>query len=139
MRLKIYVAGAYTERHVRAGMWIARLRASNIEVTHDWPVVCDAQTKPDWELTAEARARFATEDLAGVEAADAVWLLIPATVSCGAWIELGYALAGRKYVGRPRAVIVSGNWKQSIFAELATERFESDEAAFAYLKSFAEG
>ena len=148
--MKVYVAGAWVEQHERARPMIAELRAAGIEITHDWTraegeVIRNAAggvVQSDADLDVEDRKRHALEDLRGVLAADVVWLLAPNDKgACGAWVELGAALAlrgawdpnpARAASYTPRIIVSGPKARRSIFTELA-ETYDTDEAAFAVI------
>ncbi|SRR5579875_1199526 len=175
--MKIYVAGAWVEQHQRARPMIAAVRAAGLEVTCDWTQaegdICacgqhrqehrDLKFCPDGstfngvgsggdsKLTANERHRYALADLAGVFEAEIVWLLAANDKgACGSWVELGAALAGKRWskelvkdgirmtwngIDQPAPIIVvSGEkWQRTIFTELADRKFESDSEALAFI------
>lgn len=98
-----------------------------MHVTFDWTRAVLSATVPDRELTEADRARFAFVDLDGVYRAEWFWMLIPASPSVGSWCELGAALSDRKMV------VVSGDWRRSIFTALAHHRFDTHEQAARFL------
>lgn len=115
--LRVYVAGGAGER-AACGVWIRRLAAAGVEVTHDW--TGDAA----WhDGTAAERA---AADLDGVRRADLLWYLAPAAKSEGSAAELGAALALGK------RVVVSGPWDGlgRIFPGLAGECYRYHEEGF---------
>lgn len=126
--MKMYVAGSWLEQTTRARPIITRLKGAGVTITHDWTTadIADASTKDDAGLPVCRRKTDATNDFKGVVGADLLWLLAPDTPNAyGSWVELGLALAS----GIP--TIVSGaNIGRSIFTELATARFMTDEEAF---------
>ena len=135
--MKIYVAGAWIEKAERAEVAIKRLQEAGFTITHDWTK--DEQTwsnekSSDKNMPPEERKRRAFSDIVGVRNADIVWLLAPKERgSSGAWTEFGAALALNK------VTVVSGtNCRRTIFTELATKLFESDEDAFEWLKASKE-
>lgn len=130
--MRIYVAGASAEVDIVAA-YIAQLRAHGAHITHDWTtsVLAAREAKrSDRDLSEKDRALHACDDVDGVRRAGSFWLLVPdvATAGCGCWIELGYALANRS------RVVVSGDWRRSIFTALAHHRFDSHAAALSFLK-----
>lgn len=142
--IRVYVAGAWVEQRFRAKPMIAACQARAIQITHDWTAAEGAiHGSSDADLTHVQRRQFAEEDLKGIRDADVLWLLAPETKgSCGAWVELGYALALREsnpFVvdGHPR-IIVSGLMnKRSIFTELADRLFDTDEEALQWLEDLS--
>ena len=120
--LRVYVAGGAGER-AACGLWVRRLQAEGVEVTHDWTV------DPGWDDPAPSPAMLAAAamgDLDGVRRCDVLWLLCPMAKSEGSAAELGAALAwGRR-------VIVSGPWDSlgRIFPGLAGECYRHHEEGF---------
>lgn len=116
--MKVYIAGAYTEREL-VSSYMRRLEAAGVTITLDWPRIVTAAANPDCDLTHAERQRYAMGDLKGVAEADVLWLMIPKGGSKGAWVELGYALGlmngGAKL---PRSVLASGDDKASIFTSV---------------------
>ena len=77
--LRVYVAGGAGER-AAGGVWIRRLQAEGVEVTHDWTV------DPGWDDPAPSPAMLAAAamgDLDGVRRCDVLWLLCPVAKSEG--------------------------------------------------------
>lgn len=123
--MKIYVAGSSKEAS-EITSYMAALRTAGLTVTYDWTVPVLAATKPDAEMSADEALHHARLDMRGVMQCDALWLLVPATGSTGAWVELGTALGAAK---RP-FVIVSGDYKRCIFTSLADERYPTHGEAY---------
>lgn len=118
---RLYIAGASAEIDmVAAYMKMARERGWAI--TFDWTRdVFEARAAgvADSALSDDRRAALAVLDLEGVRLADAVWLLVPPPGrSAGAWLELGYAISMQK------RIVVSGDYRRSIFTSLASKCFE---------------
>lgn len=90
--LRVYVAGASSERTDTIRPLLTRLRDHGVEVTHDW-TVCPGYDRPS---SSSERAQWALEDLEGVRRADVVWYVAPQNPSEGSHAELGAALALRK-------------------------------------------
>jgi hypothetical protein len=68
-------------------------------------------------LTPEQRSFFAWRDIHAVRQAEIVWIRIPDSVSFGAYIELGAALM--RSLDKQKTILVSGDWKKSLFFDLA--------------------
>lgn len=136
--IRVYIAGAFVEQNERAKPMMAACKKKGIKITHNWTVNNFEPGGSDADLTHIQRRKFASEDLIGVVKADVLWLLAPeAKGSCGAWVELGFALALRderqQDVSSP-VIIVSGCMnKRSIFTELADRLFDTDEEALQWL------
>ena len=115
MSLRVYVAGSSREiPRVRAAH--RALREAGFELAYDWTHGVEAAVargvSEDAMPDGEAHA-VATRDLAGVNAADVVWLLAPEQPTRGAWVELGVADA----LGSD--IVVSGpRCRQSVFTRL---------------------
>lgn len=123
----IYLAGSSGELPA-CEYWIAKLRKAGIEVTLDWPANIRAVGDANPREASEAdRLRWTRADLDGVAAADIFWLLIPWKRSIGCWAELGAAQAWA------REIIVSGDWRKTIFTSLADKRFDSHQEAFDWI------
>lgn len=123
----VYVAGSSGEIESCAS-WAHRLRDAGHDVERDWPAIASANGGPNpRDAQHELRLDLAEGDLRGVFNASIFWLLVPDAPSCGAWVELGYAWSLR------RKIIVSGDWRKSIFTSLADLRFDQHEAAFRHI------
>jgi hypothetical protein len=120
---RLYLAGASAEA-LLCQTYMQRLRAAGIEITKDWTTPLPL---PDREQSEHSRFRHAADDLHGVAEADVVWGVLPDVQTRGMWFELGVAHAlGRR-------LLLSGDWKQSIFTALAARRYDSHEEALGYL------
>ncbi len=124
--LRVYIAGGSSERLTVVRPLIERAKELGVDVTADWT------RDPGWDLgrmpTNDELRESALRDVAAVEAADAVWLIVPAQKSEGASSEIGYALALKK------RLVVSGEvGARNIFALLAwpEDRFELHDEALA--------
>jgi hypothetical protein len=127
--MKIYLAGASKELDT-CKHYIERLKLLGHTITHDWTkeVEANGDANPT-NATLEGCRKWSNADFEGVYKANIVWLLYPENNSAGCWIEYGYAL------GIGRSVIVSGNWKKSIFSSLAFERYTNHELALDFFRS----
>lgn len=86
------------------------VRDLGYSVTHDWvSIIEDRGSANPTDATVEQRKAWAKDDLAGVEAADVLWLLMPAEGGLGQFWEAGYAQALRK------PIVVSGCYERTIF------------------------
>lgn len=137
--IRVYIAGAFVEQEERAKPMMAACKQKGITITHNWTVPNFKPGGSDADLTHIQRRKFALEDLIGVTKADVLWLLAPeAKGSCGAWVELGFALALRDERGLETpspVIIVSGSMnKRSIFTELADRLFDTDAEALKWLE-----
>jgi hypothetical protein len=125
--MKIYLCAGSHEIAIAKDV-MGKLRAMGHTITHDWVATIEkAGCANPRDATEDQRRGWAYEDLAGIEAADVFWMMIPKTPSFGASYELAFAQAV------VRRVIVSGNWLQSIFTSLADQRFDTHEQALSWL------
>lgn len=83
-------------------------------------------------LTYAQREDAAQTAITSVLASDAVWLLVPNSLSRGAWYEGGIASGWNASGGRKISVYASGPTQRSIFCALLSE-FETDADAFVAL------
>lgn len=125
--MNIYLAGASAEADMCAS-YMARLREAGRHITLDWPAniraVGDANPR---DASHQDRLRWTMDDIRGVHDAEIFWLLVPTAHSIGCWAEFAIAWQGRQHL------IVSGDWRRTIFTSLADERYGTHEEAFAAL------
>lgn len=131
----VYVAGSAAPSEApRIAAAIASLRANGFVVTCSWPdvVATVGDANPRTASVAERRG-WSTQDLNEVDAADAVWFLVPEPplTTRGAWFEAGYAYSEHKHL------VFSGDTRQSVFTSLGIE-CDSDMAAMAHLRGLRE-
>lgn len=128
----VYIAAsAGGDSYPRVTAAIAALRADGFEVTCTWPeVVANVGNANPRDATTIERRGWSVQDLAEVDAADAVWFLVPSlpATTRGAWFEAGYAYSEQKHL------VFSGDSKQSVFCALGAE-FETDAGAIAHLRT----
>jgi hypothetical protein len=126
--MKIYLAGASKELDT-CKHYIERLKLLGHTITHDWTkeVEANGDANPK-DVALGDMIKWSHDDLSGVKKSDIVWLLIPENNSAGCWIEYGFAL------GIHKRVVISGNWKKSIFSALAYERFPNHELALDFFR-----
>lgn len=108
--------------------WTDRLGLAGITVVSTWPAVIaasGADANPR-NATRMERLQWSNQDLAEVMKCDLVWFLMPSTdtPTRGAWLEVGYAHA------KGKALVFSGDTKQSVFGAIGPE-FDEDIDAFA--------
>ena len=129
--MKLYIASASALPHLDTVEHFIRAitLGKKHEITYDWTraVRNAGHGSPD---DMSVRLAAVVQDLAGVRAADLVWLLAPPadSKSTGAWVELGYALASAV------PVITSGDVKRCIFADIAIKQFVTHDEAFMWLQ-----
>ena len=138
MTLRLYVAGASrdlgrTRAFVRQA--IDAYAELGLEVVHDWTVEAERSFQAgdcDATLGPVERHRRAKHCLDAVARADVFVVLLPDGESRGAWIELGAALM----LARTRAcrVVVSGDYRGTLFTELADAICEDDAEAMKWLE-----
>jgi nucleoside 2-deoxyribosyltransferase len=121
--MRIYVAGSSDQLERVEDAMIALERKGHT-ICHDWvtPVKQVGEANPP-DASLYARLRWARDDLAGVDSAQVLWVLMPSKEGFGAGVELGYAIAK----GIP--IVVSGCHTRSIFTAFATECFDRDDQA----------
>jgi nucleoside 2-deoxyribosyltransferase len=126
----VYVAGAAVPEELeRIRKATAALRLAGFVVTSTWPeTVAKVGNANPRDADHLQRRQWSVQDLAEIDAAHAVWFLVPTppVTTRGAWLECGYAYAEDKHL------LFSGDTKQSIFAALGIE-YETDADAFWYL------
>jgi hypothetical protein len=132
--ISVYVAGASREAK-QVEHFMIRLRENGVEVSHDWITLMKLATVHERHLTPTARKRAAELDAQAVRCSDIVWLQIPDEATIGAWVEFGIVLGD---ILRHALVIVSGDWRRTIFTELADFKFDTHEQAFAFVCGRAE-
>ena len=128
--MKIYVCGGSSELDaVKERM--RQLREMGHEITHDWTATVSAVGDANPRTaTHKQRVRWSGEDLLGVEEASIVWVMLPTKPSFGCAFEMGFA------VGTGHAVIVSGDWRASIFSSQAEHRFDEHDHASEWLRLY---
>lgn len=128
--MKVYVCGSSSELDMVAGR-MRQLRGLGHVITHDWTetVRGNGESNP---RTASLRQRtnWSADDIRGIEAADIVWALMPVKASFGCAFEVGFA------IGHGTNVIISGDWRASIFTSQALATFNEHEHAFEWLKLY---
>jgi hypothetical protein len=132
--LRVYVAASALEIP-RAKLAMSRLEAGGIAVTSTWVTSIEAVgVSNPRDATADQRRAWSVADFAELRAADVLWLLAPAAgaPTRGAWAELGFAH------GIGKAIVCSGDTRQSIFCALGSE-YESDNEALGAICAMAIG
>lgn len=129
----LYIAGTYNEVD-RAHRARRAARDAGFIVTSTWPEsiakVGDANPA---DASVVDRCHWSTTCLAEVQAADALWFLVPTPpiVTRGAWVEVGYANAFARHL------VFSGlSTHQSVFCALG-EEFVDDESALFHLRAWS--
>lgn len=104
-----------------------RLRDLGHQITHDWTVPVRSFGANPVDASHNDRVSWSDDDIFGIEAASLVWAMLPAYTSFGCAFEIGYA------IGYGVTVIVSGNWKSSIFTSQCDARFDNHERALMWI------
>jgi hypothetical protein len=107
------------------------------------PGLGHVSTRDYWSITARAiscrerrptsakdRTQWSADDLRGVESADIVWMLLLTTPLVGCAFEAGYA------AGRGRNVIMSGDWRSTIFSAETLACFDKHQHALEWLRLY---
>lgn len=126
--MKIYIAASSTDLE-RVDRCASLAHAAGLLVVSTWPVtVRKVGNANPRDAVRSDRIRWSMDDLAELQLADIVWLLVPPAdkPTRGAWIEIGYAIHAGK------GLVCSGDTRQSIFTSLGAE-FDTDDAALAFL------
>lgn len=133
MSRTIYIAGASAEAEKIAGFAESVVGAGWVIALPWWLPFTAGVLKygADRDVRSDIRLHAAEEDLDAVRWAKAVWLVVPEAPSTGAWVEFGASLAYGRHT------IVSGDWRRTIFSELADERFDTHAEALRYLEVMA--
>lgn len=135
--MKVYVAAPFGEyRRVRAAQAAIRERGGSI--TCDWTK--EVERYPDGNAPGDVGKEHALADMQGVLNADAMLLLTGSdhAKGCGCWIELGIALAERRFrhdvsCGRLLVVIAGPQRERTIFSRLADKLVDTDLEGVSYL------
>ena len=130
--MKLYLCGGSSELDL-VSEHMGLLRAMGHEITHDWTAtiraVGDANPR---NARHKKRLGWSAEDLDGIDRADLVWAMLPAKASFGCAFESGFA------IGSGKTVIMSGDWRASIFSAQASARFNEHAHAIEWLRLYGE-
>jgi hypothetical protein len=128
--MKIYVCGGSSELDAVSAR-MQQLRETGHTITHDWTAnvrsVGDANPRT---ATHEQRSQWAADDLRGIEEASLVWVMLPIKPSFGCAFEAGAA------VGAGTRVIISGDWRATIFSSQAYARFNEHDHALEWIRLY---
>lgn len=128
--MKLYLCGGSTELDL-VSETMRQLRAMGHEITHDWVAnIRDVGHANPRDASHEARLRWSAEDLDGIDRADLVWAMLPARASFGCAFESGFA------IGSGKTVIMSGDWRASIFSAQAYARFNEHAHAVEWVRLY---
>jgi nucleoside 2-deoxyribosyltransferase len=121
--VRVYVAGS-SEQLDRVEAAMSALEERGHSIAHDWvtPVRTVGEANPPYG-SLYARLKWARDDLAGVDSAQVLWVLMPSKEGFGAGVELGYAIA------RGIPIVCSGSCSKSIFTAFATLCTDRDDQA----------
>jgi hypothetical protein len=128
--MKIYVCGGSSEMDLIAS-YMQKLRAMGHTITHDWVATIRAAGEANpRNATHKQRDKWSTEDLNGVNESSLMWVILPAKTSFGCAFEAGYA------VGMGENVIMSGDWRATIFSSKANARFNEHDHALEWIRLY---
>lgn len=132
----IYVAGATNEAKLIAELIEQLENSKRYYCTLNWSKlvldrigedVTKQQLYSDYD-----RGKLANMDRDAVLSARVMWLVVPETISYGCWAEWGIAIIDKNNKVN-KHLIVSGNWKVSIFTEYAQAKYTTHNEALNYL------
>jgi hypothetical protein len=125
----VYLAGASADLE-QCEMWMGRLLDAGLTIAYNWPAnvrrVGDANPR---EASHDSRLRWSVDAHIALVNADVSWFLIPTSPSIGCWVEFGQVSVRRG----GHDLIVSGDWRSSIFTSLADHRFDAHGQAFDWI------
>jgi hypothetical protein len=129
--MKIYICGGSSEMDLIADL-MKKLRDMGHTITHDWVATIRSvgEANPR-DVSHKTRAGWSDDDLRGVSDASLVWVVLPKKTSFGCAFEAGYA------VGMGEHVIMSGDWRATIFSSRAESRFDTHEKALEWIRLYA--
>jgi hypothetical protein len=135
--VKIYVAGGSSELDLVEG-YMMRLRKAGYQITDDWPTLVRKVGASNPRDASDAdKFSWSGANLRGILNADLVWVILPVVPSFGCAFEFGYARGLARNRLRPQVVIVSGDWRATIFSVQANRLFETHDHALGYLTDLA--
>lgn len=122
--IRVYLSASSRE-HERAVYWAEVVRSNpDLRLVSTWQDTAKSWAGNDARLPLQDQQNVARVDLNEVRNSDVIWLLYPTEQTCGAFVELGFALAWN------RRVLSSGPaCTSSIFTSL-TSRFSKDADAY---------
>lgn len=132
MITKVYLAGASKEIE-RARQWAEKLRDADIMLTSTWvEVIGRVGAANPATASPEQLTKWTLRDIAEVQDADLLWLLLPAigVETVAAYVELGVA-----YVSEKR-IVTSGPHRPIFTPVLADESFAADVDAFDWIQKY---
>jgi len=133
-KFKVYIAATSAgDECARVAAATAALDSYGIEVTSTWArTVAEVGNANPPDASTSDRRTWSTQCTNEIDAADAVWFLVPPkpVTTRGAWFEAGYAFSEKKHL------VFSGDTKQSVFGALGAE-FETDAGALAHIRNLA--
>ena len=110
-----------------------QLRDLGHEITHDWVEAIRAaggEANPR-DATQAQRRQWSDEDLRGIDRAELVWVMVPERPSFGCGFEMGFA------VGTGKDIIMSGDWRATVFSAQADARFDSHDEAIEWIGRYS--
>jgi hypothetical protein len=127
--MNVYVSGGSSEIG-QVERLMQQVRGMGHTITHDWTRAVRIQGESNPRNAQHVdRLAWSGEDLAGIDCADVVWVILPVKPSFGCAFEAGYAL------GVGRVVVMSGDWRATIFSSQAMARCDSHDGALEWLRT----
>ena len=131
--MKIFIAGSSKEIQIVSG-FMQKIRDLGHEITYDWTNTVrlngGAEKANDCSADVLRSLELCFDNLhKGVIGADLFWMIVPDSETIGGWVEYGYT----SQTDIP--IIISGNWKRTIYNTLAEKRFDTHDEALSYIKS----
>lgn len=133
--MKVYISSGSSEAET-AAHYVAKLREAGIQITFDWSAKvlesraagnADQIGRVDHVLSDNERKIAKAADLTAVMDADIFWYIVPKRASFGAGVEYREA----EYEDIP--IVVSGDFKQSLFTVDAEHSFAEHDDALAWI------
>ena len=132
----VYIAcpSAELERARRA---MDAVRASGLEVAHDWVAQIDAiPGDPNRDIPPGPARALSLTAFRHLKRAGMLWLLFPEAETIGTWIETGGWLMASMQLAGARFIVSGGDVRRSIFLNGNAFRvFETDDDAIAWLQA----
>jgi hypothetical protein len=114
--VRVYIAASSTELEL-AEWYMLEVRKLGHEITYDWTRNIRAvglANPTDWDLA--RRFTVAERNAEGIQAAACFWAILPMHASLGVSWELGYASALHWRMGEPNLILISGDWRSTVFS-----------------------
>lgn len=134
MSIVYVVASSMEPDRARWAMDLIR-NTDGLELAMDW-LACIEEEGTSNGMGHEKDLHYSNLDCEALSASDYVWVLVPTTLTKGAYIEMGYAINDARR--RECVLIVSGPERDSIFYAQATVSYRSDNEAALYFRHIAD-